>query len=75
MNLSFTSSFTFNTTKYYFSTLILNQLLKMGRMVKEQAAFEQLTLSDFKKWSSFTLKTFNNYTIIMTNSSDKIRLS
>ena len=27
-------------------------LLKMGRMDKERAVFEQLTLSDFKKWSS-----------------------
>ena len=47
----------------------------MGRIDKEQAVFEQLTLSDFKKWSSTALKTFNNYTIIMTNSSDKIRMS
>ena len=44
-------------------------------MDKEQAVFEQLTLSDFKNWSSSTLKTFNNYTIIMTNNSDKIRIS
>ena len=40
----------------------------------EQAAFEQLTLSDFKKLSSTALKAFNNYTIIMTNNSDKIRI-
>ena len=40
-------------------------LLKMDRIDKEQAAFEQLTLSDFKKWNSIALKTFNNYTIIM----------
>ena len=33
-----------------------NYLLKMGRMDKEQAVFEQLTLSDFKEWSSTTLK-------------------
>ena len=46
----------------------------MGRMDKEQAVFEELTLSDFKKWSFTALKTFNNYTIIMTNS-DKIRIS
>ena len=32
-------------------------LLKMGRMDEEQAVFEQLTLSDFKKWSSTALKT------------------
>ena len=44
----------------------------------EQAVFELLILSDFKKWSSTVLKTLNNYTIIMTNNtnnSDKIRLS
>ena len=47
----------------------------MGRMDKEQALFEQLTLSDFKKWSSLASKTFNNYTIAMTNNSVKIRTS
>ena len=43
-------------------------------MDEEQVVFEQLTLSDFKKWSSTSLKTFNNYTIIMTNNSDKTRI-
>ena len=43
-------------------------------MDEEQVVFEQLTLSDVKKWSSTALKTFNNYTIIMTNNSDKIRI-
>ena len=47
----------------------------MGRMDKEQAVFEQLTLSNLNKWSSTALKTFNNYIIIMTNDSDKIRIS
>ena len=47
----------------------------MGRMDEEQAIFEQLTLSNFKKWSSTALKTFNNYTKIMTNITDKIRIS
>ena len=47
----------------------------MGHMDKEQDVFEQSTLSDFEKWSSTTLKTFNNYTTIMTNISDKIRIS
>ena len=47
----------------------------MGGMDKEQAVLEQLTSSDFKKWSSTTLKTFNYYTIIMTNNSDKISKS
>ena len=46
----------------------------MSRIYEEQAVFEQFTLSDFKKWSSTALKTFNNYTIIMTNNSDKIKI-
>ena len=50
-------------------------LLKMGGMDKEQAVLEQLTSSDFKKWSSTTLKTFNYYTIIIINNSDKISKS
>ena len=49
-------------------------LLGMSRIDKEQAVFEQLTLSDFRKRSSTVLKTFNNYTIIMTNNSYKIRI-
>ena len=44
-------------------------------MDKEQAVFEQLILSDFKKGSSTALKTFKNYTIIMANNSYKIRIS
>ena len=40
-------------------------------MDEEQAVCEQLTLSDFKKWSSTVLKTFNNYTIIITNNNYK----
>ena len=55
-----------------------NYLLSLGRMNEEQAVFELLILSDFKKWSSTALKALNNYTIIMTNNtnnSDKIRLS
>ena len=31
-------------------------LLKMGHMDEDQAVFEQLTLSGFKKWSSTALK-------------------
>ena len=42
---------------------------------EEQAVFEQLTLNDFKKWNPTALNTFNNSTIIMTNKSDKIRMS
>ena len=30
-------------------------------MDKNQAVFEQLTFSDFKIWSSTSLKTFNNF--------------
>ena len=45
----------------------------MGDMDKEQAVFEQLILSDFKKWSSSALKTFNNYTTAMTNNSWQIK--
>ena len=44
-------------------------------MDKERAVFEQLTLSNFKKWSSTALKGFTNYTIIMANNSDKMRIS
>ena len=47
----------------------------MSLMDKEQAVFEELTLSDFKKWSSTALEAFNNYTIIMTNNSNKITIS
>ena len=43
-------------------------------MDEEKAVFEQLTLSDFKKWSSTALNAFSNH-IIITNNSDKIRLS
>ena len=44
-------------------------------MDEEQAIFDQLTLSNFKKWSSTLLKTFNNSTIIMANDSGKVRIS
>ena len=44
-------------------------------MDKEQDVFENLTLSDLKKWRSSLLKNFNNYTIRMTNNSDKIIIS
>ena len=39
-------------------------------MDKEQAVFEQLILSDFKKSSSTALETFNNSTIIKTSNSN-----
>ena len=78
LNLSFTSNFTFNTTKYYFSTLLpvtLRSCITMGRMGKEQSVCEQFTLRDFKKGSSTALKTFIYDTIIITNNSDKIKIS
>ena len=37
----------------------------MNRIDKKQAVFEQLTLSDFKKWNPTALKTFRNDTIMM----------
>ena len=43
-------------------------------MDREETVVEQLTLDDFKNRSSTALKTFYNYTIIMTNNSDKIRI-
>ena len=43
-------------------------------MDKEKAVFEQLTLSNFKQWSSTALKAFNNYTVIMSNNSGNIRI-
>ena len=36
-----------------------DHLLKMGRMNEEQGMFEQLTLSDFKKWSSTAIKGYS----------------
>ena len=56
-------------------TLILRLFIYLGRMDKEQGVFEQLTLSYFKNWNYTALKTFNNYTIIIINYSDKIRIS
>ena len=48
---------------------------KISSMDEEQAVFEQLYLSDFKIWSSTGLKTVNNYSIMMTNISNKMRIS
>ena len=41
--------------------LPVEYLLKMGRMDKEQALFEQITLSDFKKWSTTALQTLSQF--------------
>ena len=43
-------------------------------MVEEQAVFEQLTLNDFKMWKSTVLKTFNNYSITMSNIRRNLRI-
>ena len=43
-------------------------------MDEEQAVFEQLTLSDFKMWSSTAVNNFHNHTILMTENDDKIRI-
>ena len=44
-------------------------------MDKEEAVFEELTLSDFNIWSSPSLKTFKNYNIMMTNNTENKRTS
>ena len=46
----------------------------MGDIEEEQSVFQQLTLSDFRKWSSTALNNFNNYTIIVTNNIDNTRI-
>ena len=77
LNLSFTSNFTLTQQNIIFQHYYLSYcdyLLKMGRMDKERAVFEQLALSEFKKLSSTALKIFNNYTVILTSNSDKIRI-
>ena len=53
---------TFHTAKHYFWTILpVDYLVKMGRMDKEQALFEQITLSDFKKWSTTALQTLSQF--------------
>ena len=44
----------------------------MGWMDEEKSVFEQLTLRNYKKWTSTALKDLNNYIVIMTNNSDNI---
>ena len=43
-------------------------------MDEKQAVFEKLTFIHSKKLISTALITFNNYTIVMTNNSYKIRI-
>ena len=53
---------TFHTAKHYFWTILpVDYLVKMGRMDKEQTLFEQITLSDFKKWSTTALQTLSQF--------------
>ena len=54
----------------FFNTICIHIAIvyeKMSIMNEEQAVFEQLTLSDFRMWSSKVLKAFNDYSITMTN--------
>ena len=60
---------TFHTAKHFRILLPAITIIWINSMT-----VEQLTLSDFKKWSSTAWETFNNYTIIMANNSDKIRI-
>ena len=48
---------------------------KMSYVDEEQAVLEWVTLSDFKRWSSTTFKTFDNYTIVKNNNTDNISRS
>ena len=45
----------------FLNNIYFDYLLKMGRMDKEQALFEQITLSDFKKWSTTALQTLSQF--------------
>ena len=68
-----TFSFTFHTAKH-FSTLlsvILRFFIKYGSHVWRASCFWTVSFSDFKKWRNAALKTFNNYTRVMTSNSDK----
>ena len=46
-----------NNFQLYYQSFC-DHLLKISRMDKEQAVFEQLALNDLTKWSSTALKTF-----------------
>ena len=47
----------------------------MSYVNEEKAVLEHLTLSNFKMWSSTALRYFSNYSIMITNDSDNIRIS
>ena len=71
-----TFSFTFHTAKH-FSTLlsvILRFFIKYESHVWRASCFWTVSFSDFEKWRNAALKTFNNYTRVMTSNSDKIRI-
>ena len=62
----------------FFETTGINMAVIHGKtslMDEEQAVFEQIILSDLKIWSSIALKTFNNFSIIIANISNKIGIS
>ena len=46
----------------------------MSCMEEEQVVFEQLTLRDFELLHSTALNTSKNYSIIMANNRDNIRI-
>ena len=46
----------------------------MSRKKKGQVVFEQLTLKDFEMLNSTALKTSKNYSIIVTNNRDNIKI-
>ena len=47
----------------------------MSYVNEEQAVPEHLTLSNFNMWSFTALRYFSNYSIMITNDSDNIRIS
>ena len=53
-------------------TFILTKLICVD---EEQDVFEQLTLINSKRWGLTALKIFNNYSIIINNKIDNIRIS
>ena len=47
----------------------------MSLMDEEQTVFRQFAFRKFKTWSSITSKTFNNYSMLMTDNSDNLEIS
>ena len=74
-NLQF---YTQHKTNKFFNAIGIHIVInyeKLGRMDEVQAAFEHLKISDFKMWSSPTLKTFNNFRKMITNGYNNVTLS